>query len=61
MPFFYKDCELHAVFKFFKHKYALSLVVPIQSVPPAAIVSYSGVDVTLIFSLKTVSRLNDAK
>ena len=73
--FFFKDYESHAVlavklnFKFlrtldakaFKHKYASSLVVPIQSVPPAAIVSYSGVDVTLIFSLETVSSLNDVK
>ena len=47
--------------KAFKHKYASSLVVPIQSVPPAATVSYSGVDVTIIFSLKIVSRLNDVK
>ena len=32
--------------KTFKHKYSSSLVVPIQSVPPVAIVSCFGVDVT---------------
>ena len=68
--FFSKDYESHAElpvklnFYFFVHwtpKLLNTNIVPIQSFPPAAIVSYSGVDVTLIFSLKSVSNLNDDK